>query len=115
MVHEFLRSRYASVLFNPEYQCLPAGCLDATKLRAGGYDASRALNVDVLREAAAHYAFSRLCDQQTVEPNSTFDMRGKDSRNRVQAYLHAVDIAFDRNSDTKEDMRRSMSTWRVSR
>jgi hypothetical protein len=109
-VRDFVISRYKSLVFN-------GSMIDVRNLNGslGGYDLSRILNLHVLREASAHYAFSRICEKQYVEPGSVFDIRQKESKNLVKAYLSSVELTFDTDHDRVEDKSRSLRTWKISR
>jgi hypothetical protein len=110
LTREFMVSRFKSKIWNPTY-------VDANALNAapGGYDFSKCMNLWVLREAAAHYAFSRLAEKQNIDPGSMWDIRTTDSKNLVKAYLNSVDLTFDEVGQRVETESRTLSTWRISR
>ncbi len=120
LVNEFVVSRNSNLLFDPNYQCLRQGSKDPgtttnSKLQVGGYNLARVLNWDVLREVSAHYLLSRVSEKHQVETNDTWAIRSLDSRQKLAAYLHSVDLAFDNFSQGVETKRRSLNTWKVYR
>jgi len=106
---QFIISRFKSKIWNPDWVSIKN-----LHGNTGGYDLSRVLNWDGedLKQASAHYAFSLLAEQNYVEPGSTFDIRAKESRNRVKAHLTGAEIRIDENHDRIEDDNRSFSTWK---
>ncbi len=110
---EFLLSRIAGLLFNPDYKFLPDNSKDVEKVQQKGYDFGKLLNPQALREAAAWHALSRLCELHSIEP--AFQVKAQEARNRVAAILHAVDLSIDENSTGQEKRRRSLNLWKVSR
>ena len=102
-------SRYKSIIFNPDF-------IDTHQINGGkgGYDLSRCINISVLRETSAHYAFARIAEKQGVEDN-TFLKRSKASKDIVKAHLQSDELTFDTNLDRVEDRQRSFSAWKIAR
>lgn len=109
-IKEIIISRYKSVVFNRDM-------IDTRNVvgSLGGYDLSRILNWSAFREAAGHYVLYQLCERQTVEPGSVFDVRATQSRNIFKAHLESIDVNLDTNADRVEDKSRTMNTFKISR
>ena len=110
LTHEFIVSRYKSKVWNRFF-------IDTNQINGGlgGYDLSRCLNLWVLREASAHYAFSRIAEKQAVEPNGIFDRRARESKGILRAHLQNLELVFDDHNTRVESSSRSFNVWKISR
>ncbi len=115
MTKEFIKSRIAGLIYNPDYQYLPDGVKDISRLLTKGYDYGKLLNPDTLKEASAWWALSRILEKHAIEPDGSFQVKAQEARNRVAAILHAVDLSIDERSSGEETRRRSLNVWKVSR
>lgn len=109
LTSEFIVSKYKSKVWNNKY--ITTANLNGA---LGGYDLSKCLNLDVLREASAHYAFSRLAERAAIDDN-TFERRAKESKGILRAHLQSIELTFDEVGNRVETESRSGSTFKISR
>ena len=107
---DFIVGRYKSLIFETDF-------VDADALGPGGYNLAKVLSWDTesFRMASANYALAKVLERQYIEPGSTWDIRSKECKNIVKAYLQTLDVRFDTNADRVENKSRSLRVWKISR
>jgi hypothetical protein len=109
LTSEFIVSKYKSKVWNNKL--ITTNNLNGA---LGGYDLSKCLNLDVLREASAHYAFSRLAERAAID-NNTFERRAKESKGVLRAHLQSIELTFDEIGNRVETESRAGSTFKIGR
>ncbi len=112
---EFILARLGSMIYDPDYTFIPEGIKDVTKTKYKGYNLSKILNIESLKEASQWWALSRILEKHAIEPNSSFTVKAQEARSRVAAILNSVDLSVDTHSTGSEGQRRSLRVWQVGR
>ena len=108
-LQEFIITRNGSQLWNPEL-------IMTSQINGGtgGYDLSRVLNWQHLKDASRYYAFYLIAEKQDVE-EGTFSRRAEQSKQIFKGYCQNTELQFDSDNDRVPNKVRSLSSWKFSR
>jgi len=109
-VKEIIRSRYRSILYSRTL-------VDSKQINGGlgGFDLSKVLSWEPVKEAASYYVLAKLAERQYVEAGGVWDKRSKEAFGQFRAHMTTVELAFDLNQQRVADKTRVFSTFKIGR